>query len=80
MLSDHTKTPLDRALFARRPSWTESVAFYFRELRMRAEGRMSRSRCEARVRALATVCEPGPVPAIENRRATLTPGKPAAGV
>ena len=54
MLSEHTATSLDRAVFARRhPSRLEAIIFNLRELKVRAQARSSRSRCEARMSSLA---------------------------
>ena len=52
---------LDRRLFAPlRSSWLEGVAGSFRGLNRRLQARMSRGKCEARVRALAPVRRDGP--------------------
>ena len=56
MVSPESCSTIDRALFAPRTlSWAESVMALFRDVRLRVQGRMWRSRCEARVRALALV-------------------------
>ena len=61
MVSPESCSTIDRALFAPRTlSWAESVRALFRDVRLRVQGRMWRSRCEARVRALALVRQEGP--------------------
>ena len=56
MVSPEPRSTIDRALFAPRAlSPAEAVMALFRDLHIRVRARMSRSRCEARVSALALV-------------------------
>ena len=62
MVSPNSCSTIDRALLAPRTlSWAQSVRALFGDLCLRVQGRMSRSRCEARVRKLAGAHPVGPV-------------------
>jgi hypothetical protein len=54
MASPNSSFTIDRALFApRTSSWAEAASTLFRDLYVRVRTRKLRSRCEARLRALA---------------------------
>ena len=74
MVSPNSCSTIDRALLAPRTlSWAQSVRALFGDLCLRVQGRMSRSRCEARVRTLARGAVARPAPALQPDRWIVAP-------